>query len=103
MADEYGNDFITVQDDEGNTHEFEILDSIETEDGRFIALIPVYDDETPEEMLEYDGELIILQVVEENGEDHLAAIEDEDLFNKIFSVFEKRLEEYYEINIEEEN
>lgn len=103
MTNEYGNDFITVKDDEGNTHEFEILDTIEEQEGRFIAVIPVYDDENPEEILDYDGELIILQVIEEDGEEQLTGIEDEELFNKIFSIFEKRLEEYYEINVEEEN
>lgn len=102
MSQEYGNDYITVQDEQGNTHEFEILDAIDYEQERFVALIPVYEG-SPEETLEHDGELIILQVIEEDGEEQLSAIEDEDLFEKVFSVFEQRLEEYYEINIEEEN
>ena len=76
MADEYGPDLVTVLDDDGNEHTFELMDAIETDDGRFVALLPVYDD--PSEELNDDGELIILEVAEENGEEILVPIEDED-------------------------
>lgn len=101
MSDQYGNDFLTVTDDDGNVHTFEVLDEIETEKGRFIAVVPVYDD--LQEMLEYDGELIILEVVENEDQEELASIDDEQLFEEIFSIFEQRLEDYYEIKVEEEN
>ena len=67
MSDEYGADLVTVLDDEGNEHQFELLDAIETDDGRYVALLPVYDD--ADESVNDDGELIILEVAEENGED----------------------------------
>lgn len=102
MTSEYGNDFITVQDDEGNTIELEVLDTLETEEGRFIAVMPAFNEESPEEYLEYDGELFILQVIEEDGEEQFATIDDDELFDKIFAQFEKRLEDYYEIKIEQE-
>lgn len=35
MADEYGPDLVTVLDDDGNEHTFELMDAIETDDGRF--------------------------------------------------------------------
>ncbi len=65
MADEYGADLVTVMDDEGNEHQFELLDAIETDGGRYVALLPVYDD--PSELVDGDGELIILEVNEEDG------------------------------------
>ena len=34
MADEYGADLVTVLADEGNQHQFELVDAIETDDGR---------------------------------------------------------------------
>ena len=39
MADEYGADLVTVMDDEGNEHQFELLDAIETDGGRYVALL----------------------------------------------------------------
>ena len=92
---EYNPDIITVEDDEGNTHTFEVADRIETDDARYIALIPVYDD--PEDMLNGDAELIVLEVIEENGEELLVAIEDENLLDEIASIFEERLQDLYEI------
>ncbi len=95
MAEEYGNDIVTVVDDEGKQHEFEILDMIETDDGRYVALLPIY--ENPSEMLNDDGELVILTVQEEDGEDMLVPIEDDEEFEEIAEIFEERLAELYEV------
>ena len=96
MSDEYGADLVTVLDDEGNEHQFELLDAIETDDGRYVALLPVYDD--ADESVNDDGELIILEVVEEeSGEEVLAPIEDDEVFEEIAGIFEERLSDLYEI------
>lgn len=95
MAEEYGADLMTIVDDEGNKHQFELLDAIETDDGRYVALIPVYD--KPEDSLQDDGELVILEVVEEDGEELLITIEDDDVWNEIAEIFEERLSEVYDI------
>ena len=41
---EFGPDLLTLVDDEGVEHQFEVIDTLEIEDDRYIALIPVYDD-----------------------------------------------------------
>ena len=87
---------VSVLDDNGVEHEFEILDEIETEDGYYLALLPTYDD--PSEMLDDDGELIILEVVQEDGKDMLAPILDDEKYDRIAEIFEQRLSEYYEID-----
>ena len=101
MSEKYGNSLVSVLDDEGNEHQFELLDAIETDDGRYVALLPIYSE--AEAALEDDGELVILEVVTENGEDLLMPIEDDEVFEDIASAFEERLSEYYEINEVEEN
>lgn len=94
---EFNPDLVSVVDENGDTHVFEELDRIETDEGRFIALLPVYDD--AEEILDDDGELIILQVVEdEDGETYLEPIEDDALFNAIGKIFEERLEDVFEFD-----
>ena len=95
MSEEYGNDLVTVVDDEGNQHQFEVLDAIETDNGRYVALVPVYDN--PEDLINDSGELVILTVKEENGEDLLLPIEDDDEFEEIAEIFEERLAELYEV------
>lgn len=95
----YGPDIVSVVDEEGVEHTFEELDRIETDEGRFIALLPIYDE--AEEILDGDGELIILSVVEdEDGETYLEPIEDEELFDSIGKIFEDRLEDYFEFDEE---
>ena len=93
--DEYGNDIVTVVDDDGKEYQFEVLDRIETDDEkRYIALLPVFDSEA--ELLEDSGELIILRVMEEDGESILEPIEDDDEFDEIGGIFEERLSEMFE-------
>ncbi len=98
MDNEYNPDIVTVVDEEGKEHIFEELDRIETDNGRYIALIPVYDES--EEIIDGDGELIILKVLEEDGETYLTAIEDYDEFEEIGKIFEQRLEDIFEITEE---
>ena len=100
MADDYGAELVTVLDDEGNEHQFELVDAIETDDGRYVALLPVY--ETADESVNDDGELIILEVAEENGEEMLVPIEDDDIFDEIAEIFEERLSDLDEIEELEE-
>ena len=95
MSEEFGTDIVSVVDDDGVQHQFEVLDAIETDEGRYVALTPVYDD--PAEAVADDGELIVLKVVEENGEDMLVPIEDDDEFDEIAEIFEERLADLYEI------
>ncbi len=91
MSEEYGNDFITLTDEEGNEVELEHLDTLEYEGETYMAFVQATD--TPEEVLEEDSaELIILKVEPENGEDMLVTLEDDALLDKIFEMFVERLE-----------
>jgi len=99
MQDEYNPDIVSVVDEDGKEHVFEELDRIETDKGKYVALVPLYDE--AEQLLEDDGELIILKVQEENGEIYLAQIEDENEFTEIGELFEKRLSELYDFEDED--
>lgn len=85
---------ITLVDDEGIEHEFEIADMLEDNGSEYLALIPVIED--PDELLADSGELVVLKVVAEGVEEFLEAIEDEDEFNRISSMFMERLGEDYD-------
>ncbi|MDR1629626.1 MAG: DUF1292 domain-containing protein [Oscillospiraceae bacterium] len=99
MSEEYNPDIVTVVDEDGKEHVFEELDRIETDSGKYVALLPVYDE--AEEIIEDNGELIILKVSEEDGELFLSPIEDDDEFEEIGSLFEERLSDMFEFSEEE--
>lgn len=99
MDENYNPDIVSVVDEDGVEHTFEELDRIETDDARYVALLPVYDE--AEDILDDDGELIILKVNEADGETYLEPIEDEDEFNEIGSIFEERLSDLFDIHEEE--
>lgn len=100
MNNEFAADLITLIDDEGNEHEFEILDVIENDEGCYYALLPTFED--PEESVESDGTYYIFEAIEEDGEQQLAEVEDEELLDKLAEQFESRFEELYEYDDEEE-
>ena len=92
-------DVISLLDEEGKEHEFEIVDALELEDRQYLALVPLYDESQAEEALEDSGELVILRVSEEtdeDGEQYLDAIEDEEEYNRVADLFMGRLEDYFD-------
>ena len=81
---------------EGKEYTFEVLDAIEFEMGRYLALLPVYDD--PQQQLEDSGELVIVKVGEENGEEYFYEIEDDDEYETVADAFVDRLQDLFEID-----
>lgn len=92
---EYNPDILSLSDDDGKEFVFEVLDAIETDTGRYLALLPVFDD--PQAMLDDNGELVIVKVGEENGEEYYYEIEDDDEYETIADAFVERLEDFFEI------
>lgn len=91
---DFGAEILTLVDDEGVEHEFELVDSEEIDDVRYVALVPVFDDGA--DLLDDSGELVVLRVVEEDGEEFLEAIEDEEEFDRIGEFFMERLADTFE-------
>ncbi len=81
---------ITLVDDDGIEHEFEMIDQLEMGDDTYIALVECYEDDADVD-LEDPGELVILKVVAEGVEEYLEAIEDEAEFDRISAIFMERL------------
>ena len=96
--EDYGPDIMTLVDEDGTEREFEVIDNLVTDNNEYFALVPT---ETPENIDSDDGELVILKVVEDDGEEFLEPIEDDDEFNEISEIFMDRLEEYYDFDTED--
>jgi uncharacterized protein YrzB (UPF0473 family) len=94
MSEEYGPDFITLTDEEGNEFEMEHLGTLEYNGTVYMSFVPADMDEEDEEF-----GLILLKVVEKNGEEMLADIDDEEELN---AVYEQFMETLFEDEDEEE-
>ena len=94
MNDEFAADLIVLVDDDGEEHSFEILDTLNYDDKTYYALFPLLDD--PQEKVDSDGEYYIFEVVEEDGEEQLAELEDDDLLDELDKIFRDRFETLYE-------
>lgn len=87
MSEEYGNDFVTLIDEDGNEVEFEHIDTVEEYNGvTYLAFIPA------EISIEEDAEVVIMQIVEENGEELLEAVEDDEIADAVFNIVMERAE-----------
>ena len=93
MSEEYGPDFVSITDDEGNEFELEHLGTLEYNGREYMAFVPADMDEDDE-----DFGLILLKVIEEDGETLLADVDDEAELN---AVYEKFMEELFEDDDEE--
>jgi uncharacterized protein YrzB (UPF0473 family) len=100
MQDSFETDIVTLVDDEGNGHEFEILDILDENDRTFYALLPTSEDES--EGLEQDTYYIFEAFETEDGEQELAEVSDEELLDQLADIFEKRFDELYEEVSDEE-
>lgn len=82
MSEEFGNDFITIIDDDGQEFELEILDSMDYNGSTYVAFLPANMDEN-----DPDYGLVILRSVIENGEELFESVDDEDELNDVYEHF----------------
>lgn len=87
MSDDFGSIFVTISDDDGNQYELEHLDTIEYGDDLYMAFLPTELDENGNQ----PTEMVILKVVEENGEEIFETIDDDKLMEKVYEAFMEQL------------
>jgi len=98
MNNEYDPEILTLNDETGKEYSFEVLDAVETDTGRYVALLPVYDN--PEQLVEERADLIVLKEMEENGENFFEEIDDDDEYETVAEMFVDRLSDAFEIDEE---
>lgn len=86
MSEEFGPDFVTVTDEDGNEFELEHLGTLEHKGNTYMAFVPADMDEDDE-----DFGLILLRVAEENGEQILADIDDQAELDEVYAQFVETL------------
>ena len=79
MSDLYGDDIITITDEDGTEYVLEVLATLELDGSEYYALVPADADD------EEELEVSILKAVEEDGEEILCAIEDEEELERVYN------------------
>ncbi len=92
MADEFGPDFITVTDEDGNDLELEFIDALEHNGVQYMAFFPAdASDETDAEGEEQEAEIVILKAVTENGEEFLSTPDTDEELDEVYELFMEQL------------
>ena len=91
MSEEYGPDFITVTDEEGNDIEPVLLDVLEHNGQTYMAFFPAVLEEGDEDSDEYG--MVILKSITENGEEMLSTLDSEE---ELTEVYDKFMEIFFE-------
>lgn len=78
-------EFVTLEDEEGNVTEFELIDEVEMNGNHYFAIIVA--DDSDKTFCEYG----IVKLVVENGEEMLTSVDDDDEYYKVADYFDEHL------------
>ena len=96
MSEEFGPDFISVTDEDGNEFELELVDTLEHNGITYYALFPaVGEDEETGEPLDVDADdeefgLVIMKSIAENGEEMLSTPDTDEELEEVYNLFMER-------------
>jgi uncharacterized protein YrzB (UPF0473 family) len=96
MEENFGPDFITVTDEDGNDFELELVDTLEYQGVTYYAMFPaVEEDEETGEPKDVDADdeeygLVIMKAIEENGEELLSTLDSDEELDTVYELFMER-------------
>jgi uncharacterized protein YrzB (UPF0473 family) len=83
MSEEFGSDFITIIDDDGEEFELEVLDTMDYKGQTYTAFLPANMDEDDPDY----GIIIHRSVIDENGDEIFESIDDDDERQDVYEHF----------------
>ena len=83
MSEDFGSDFITIVDDDGQEFELEVLDTMDYNGKTYTAFLPTNMDEDDPDY----GIIILRSVIDENGEELFESIDDDDELQDVYEHF----------------
>ncbi len=89
MSEDFGPNFITLTDEDGKEFVMEHISTLEHEGKQYCLFLPaeLEGEEVPDEEIGY----VILQIVEEDGEELLASVDDEAVEEAVYNLFMEEL------------
>lgn len=92
MSEDFGPTFISLTDEDGNEIILEFAGALEHNGQMYQAFYPVQMEDEDELSEEEDG-LVILKVINEDGEELLSTLDSEEEEETVFNLFVELLEE----------
>ena len=90
MSEQFGADYISLTDEEGNQFELEILDVVSFEGETYTVFLPADIDEMDPNDPDYG--FVILKNVEDQGEELYASVDDEELLERVYDYYMELVE-----------
>ena len=96
MEENFGPDFITVTDEDGNDFELELVDTLEHKGVTYYAMFPaVEEDEATGEPRDVDADdeeygLVIMKAIQEDVEELLSTLDSDAELDEIYELFMER-------------
>lgn len=87
MNEEFGPNFITVTDEDGNDIELELLDVLEHKGQTYMAFFPAVPEDEAEDEESDDYGMVILKSIQENGEELLSTLDSEEELTEVYDLF----------------
>ena len=88
----YDENIIILNDDEGNEVKFEFLDLIKYEEEDFVVLLPIPEGEDDE-----DNDVVILKLEETESEEEesYVSVDDEKVLSAVFDIFKEKFKDEF--------
>lgn len=92
MSEAFGPNFINITDEDGNEFELEHLETLEYNGQTYMAFFPTIegeegDEEVEDVDLDEESGLIILKVVNVDGEEQLSTLDSEEEMDLVYQQF----------------
>ena len=88
--EEYQPDLMTLEDEDGNEFDLELLDTIEFEGQTYCVFVPA--DIENMDVNDPDYGLIFLKSREENGEELFDSVDDDDELDRVYEYYQQIME-----------
>ena len=87
MSEEFGSDYVTIVDDDGQEFELEVLDTMDYNGNTYTAFLPA---DMEEDDPDY-GIVILRSVLDEKGEELFESVDDDKELDDVYQHFMKIL------------
>lgn len=88
MSEDFGPNFITLTDEDGNEIELEYIDALELDGQTYMAFFPAVEEDEAENE---DLGLVILKSITENGEEMLSTLDSDEELERVYDLFMEQL------------
>ena len=89
MSEDFGPNFITLTDEDGNEFELEYIDALELDGQPYMAFFPAVEEDAAEE----DLGLVILKSIMVDGEEQLSTLDSDEELDRVYDLFMEQLME----------